>query len=154
MKFFVQKKRDISNYFSTLKFREKIDTEKFTLELKDLKYQETDFLHQQLKEYTSFLEELIKEKGKEWDDQVERAKWKTIVQAHGEMKCKNGHDLQDNLCCIDCHGPIYWADSDEHYVICKGCKNNGLARISGKIICNACGAESLCTVKWIKGYKP
>ena len=104
-----------------------------------------------------YSEEKIKDKKKEWDDQVERAKWKTIVQAHGEMKCKNGHDLGEVVCsCITYNQPVYWADSDEKYVICKGCKNNGLCKISGIIKCgkNGCGADCLCTVKWIKGYKP
>ena len=73
------------------------------------------------------------------------------------MRCKNGHEFEEVVCnCMKCHGPVYWADSDEKFVICKNCENNGLARISGKIVCGVkgCGADCLCTVKWIKGYKP
>ena len=150
LEFFVQKKRDINNYFAKLKFREKIVIDSFEIKIQ---FTDSEFLIQQVEDFKKFIGEKIKQKKKEWDDQVERAKWKTIVQAHGEMKCKNGHDLKGDLCCVDCSSPVYWADSDEHYVICKGCKDN-LKKISGKIICDACGAESLCTVKWISGYKP
>ena len=155
LKEFVQKKRDINNYFAKLKFMEKIDLDKIGLKLEfKIASDQVDFLNEQVEELKKFIKEKFELKKKEWNDQIERAKWKTIVQAQGEMKCKNGHDLDDNVCCSDCHGPIYWADSDEKYVICKGCKNNGLSRISGKIIHRGCGAESLCTIKWISGYKP
>ena len=117
----------------------------------------TEFANEQMEKLKIFVEEKIEEKKKQWNDQIERAKWKTPVQAYGEMKCQNGHEFGDVDCaCTDCHEPVYWADSDEKFVICKKCKNNGLRRISGVIKCGVegCGADCLCSVKWIKGYKP
>ena len=138
-------KMEMNNYFALLKFKEKIEN-KFDLninsEQKDL-----------ISELEKFFIEKTKEKNKEWDLQIERAKWKAIVQAMGEMKCENGHDISDNkLYCSTCHGALYWVDPDERYAICKGCENNGLQQVPKKIKC-WCGAESKCTVRWIAGYK-
>ena len=150
---FVEKKREIDNYFAILKFKEKID---FNI---DLKYEtkHTEFMNKHLEKLRTYLNEKIAEKKKEWDEQIERAKWKTTVQAYGEMKCKNGHELGEVVCaCLDCNEPVYWADSDERYVICKKCENNGLRQISRVIKCTVpgCYADCLCSFKWIKGYKP
>ena len=153
LKMFIDKKRDIDNYFAGLKFKEQIKLE-FKLEY-DNKH--SDFFNEQKEKLSTYLSEKVAEKKKEWDEQIERAKWKTTVQAHGEMRCKNGHEFGEDACnCMKCHGPVYWADSDENFVICKNCENNGLARISGKIVCGVkgCGADCLCKVKWIRGYKP
>ena len=96
--------------------------------------------------------EKIREKKKEWEDQIQRAKWKVPVQAYGEMKCVNGHDLSDLVHCGKCHQTLYWVDSDEKYVICKGC--NEARKIRDNLVCSFCGARALCHVKWINGYKP
>ena len=117
---------------------------------------QVDFLKEQLERLKTYIEEKVKEKKKEWEDQIERVKWKTIVQAHGEMKYKNRYDLIGDVCCGDCHGPLYCADSEEKYAICKGCENNGLRKLSWKLKCggkSGCSAESFCTIKWISGYK-
>lgn len=76
----------------------------------------------------------MKAKKKEWEDQIERAKWRTPVQAHGEMKCKNGHHLNDDPVVYGKweKGFLYWVDSDEKYVICKNC--NKVKKISGHLI--------------------
>lgn len=94
-----------------------------------------------------------KKKKKEWADQIERAKWKAPVQAYGEMQCENGHKFaNDFVHCDECHESLYWVDSDEKYVICKGC--NEVSKITGTLVCSKCRAPSKSKVKWIKGYKP
>ena len=95
----------------------------------------------------------FKEKKKEWEAQIERAKWKSPVQAYGELKCENGHEFKDDLIyCGKCGGALYWVDSDERYVICKGC--NEVTKMPEKLFCSRCGAPFLFEVKWIRGYKP
>lgn len=75
------------------------------------------------------------------------------MQAYGEMKCENGHEFKDDFVyCDRCKETLYWVDSDEKYVICKGC--NELRKISGNLVCSGCGVPSKSKVKWIKGYKP
>ena len=145
---FHKKREEISNYFALLKFYQ--DIEEKDLEL-NINTQITEFKLQKEKELQNFYNEKYNEKQKEWNDQIERAKWKCVVQAYGEMKCKGGHDLEDNVICKKCDQNIYWVDSDEKFAICKGCKE--VSKLSGKLDCKACGSECLCTVKWIKGYK-
>ena len=75
------------------------------------------------------------------------------MQAYGEMRCENGHEFKDDLVyCRKCDGALYWVDSDEKYIICKGC--NEVRKISNNLVCSRCGAPSLSKVKWLKGYKP
>ena len=115
--------------------------------------EQTDYKLELEKDLENYYEEKIKEKKKEWEDQVERAKWKVPVQAHGEMRCKNGHKFNDDpVMCGKCLKPLFWVDSDERYAICKGC--NRVRQLSGTLYCSGCNAEALCTVKWIEGYKP
>ena len=100
-----------------------------------------------------FFDEKIKEKRKEWQEQVERAKWKVPVQARGLLKCKNGHHFEKDLVvCGKCHENLYWVDSDERYAICKGCNNN-VMKMDSQLYSIKCGAEALAEVKWISGYK-
>ena len=68
------------------------------------------------------------------------------------MKCENVHDLTDDVYCGKCDQMLYWVDSDERYVICKGC--NKVRKIEDHLVCSGCGAKSKAHVKWIKGYKP
>ena len=112
----------------------------------------TDYKLEREKDLKNYFNEKIKEKKKEWEEQIERAKWKAPVQAYGEMKCENGHDINEKVVCDKCGEMLYWVDSDERYVICKGC--NTISKIGEKIKCSACGADSKAIVKWIKGYKP
>ena len=92
----------------------------------------------------------------EWRKQIIRAKWKQIVQAQGELKCENGHELNDFVSCRKCKEALYWVDSDAKYVICKGCpiKEGGLTIITDDLVCDFCEGKSLCKVKWIINYKP
>ena len=48
----------------------------------------------------NYFNEKIKEKKKEWEEQIERAKWKTPVQAYGELKCENGHEYLIIFCIV------------------------------------------------------
>ena len=150
LKEFREKREDISNYFALLKFNQNIV--EMDLEL-SINTQQTQFKLQKENELQEFFNDKRSEKIKEWRDQIERAKWKVVVQAFGEMKCRGGHDLDDTVVCKECKQNLYWVDSDEKYAICKGCKA-GVRQISGELECLDCGAECLCTVKWIKGYKP
>ena len=73
------------------------------------------------KELEKYFNDKIKEKNKEWEAQIERAKWKAPVQTYGNLTCKNGHKLTGEVICSKCKENLYWVDSDERYVICKGC---------------------------------
>ena len=146
---FLQKKQEISIYFSLLKFYQTIDY--MNLELK-IDTDQIDYKLEKENELKNYFIEKRKEKQKEWADQIERAKWRAPVQRYGELKCENGHDLEHNVLCGKCNQPLYWVDSDEKYVICKGC--NEVRKISEKSICPKCGAYTYAKIKYIKGYKP
>ena len=144
-----QKIIEIDNYFALLKFYQKIGY--MDLELK-IDTELTDYKLERENDLNNYYSKKIDEKHKEWEEQIERAKWKTPVQAYGEMKCENGHDLTEEIHCGECDQVLYWVDSDERYAICKGC--NEIRKISGELVCSGCGAPSKAHVKWIKGYKP
>ena len=146
---YLKKKLEIDNYFSLLKFYQEFDY--IDLELK-IDTEQIEYKLERESELKNYYFEKIREKKKEWEDQIQRAKWKVPVQAYGEMKCVNGHDLSDLVHCGKCHQTLYWVDSDEKYVICKGC--NEVRKISDNLVCSFCGARSLSQVKWINGYKP
>ena len=150
-----KKKEAINHYFSTLKFFEDIDIKnipnfEFSLEVKT---RHLEFAKEKLAELKEHIVNKIKEKKDAWLAQVERAKWKNAVQAHGELKCTNGHNLVDVVTCSKCDEQVFWADGDEGYVICKGCKEGYLRKIR-KLVCGECGAETLSEIKWVRGYKP
>jgi len=145
---FLQKKREIDSYFDRLEFYQVI--EKMDLEIKietDL-----DFKNKREKELKEYFIKKEKEKKKEWEDQIQRAKWKMPVQAIGSTECKYGHKFEsDDVVCNICHKNLYWVDGDTNYVICKGC---GIVRkIKSKFKCT-CGAELPDKLKRIPGYKP
>ena len=145
--------KEINNYFSKLKFYETISST-YNLKL-NIYTTQTNLKNEYEKKLREHYDNKIKEKKKDWEDQIERSKWKVRVQACGEMRCKNGCELIDNVTCKKCDQNLFWVDSDEKYAICKGCnKDIAVRKLSGKIDCKGCGAECLCTVKWIKGYKP
>ena len=147
---FLQKKKEIDNYFALLKFYQEI--EYIDLRLK-IDTDQIDYKLERENDLKNYFNEKIIEKNKEWEDQIERAKWKAPVQAYGEMKCENGDEFVDDLVyCGKCDESLYWVDSDEKYVICKGC--NEVSKITGNLVCSRCGAPAKSKVKWIKGYKP
>jgi len=141
---------EIDNYFSLLKFYQNIEYMDLELEIDN---GEIEYKLERENDLKNYFNKKFKEKKKEWEAQIERAKWKAPVQAYGEMKCKNGHEFANDLVhCGKCHETLYWVDSDERYVICKGC--NEVRKMTGELVCSGCGAPSLSEVKWIKGYKP
>ena len=150
LNYFNEKKKEISNYFATLRFMEDFSSFKFSLEL-DIN--QVDFAKKKLEELKEYYNCKMKEKKDEWNMQIERAKWKVPVEVYGENICKNCHNIIDDASCPECNGQLFWVDSEENYVICKGCKENNLRKI-GKIICKKCGVEGSSKPKWIKGYKP
>ena len=163
--------KEINNYFANLKFYEYIiPKEQYNFQLNictDQIFLKDEYENNLANHY----ERKIEEKKKEWQGQIERAKWKARVQACGLLKCENGCELTDevecstlcegNLFCVDsdennkCRGCLFWVDSDEKYAICNRCpENNNIQKISGDLYCTGCGAKSFATVKWITGYKP
>ena len=69
------------------------------------------------------------------------------------MESENGHNFKSNIVhCGKCNQTLYWVDSDERYVICKGC--NRVRKIRDNLVCSRCRAKVKANVKWIKGYKP
>ena len=75
------------------------------------------------------------------------------------MECVNGHKHSGNgVGCGSCKEKgidfddrlLFWVDVDEHYGICKHCKD--VSKISGDLVCGSCGAKSLSKVKFIDGY--
>ena len=150
-----KKKAAVNHYFSTLKFFEEIDIEyisNFKLSI-ELKTNQTEFKKEKLKELAEHIMNKIKEKKEAWDAQIERAKWKNSVQAYGELKCTNGHELEDVVTCSKCKEQVFWVDGDEGYIICKGCEENSIRKIT-TLVCGLCGAESQSNIKWVRGYKP
>ena len=147
---YCNKKQEIDTYFSLLKFYQKFKYMDLKLEIDN---GQTEYKLERENDLKIYFEEKIKEKIKDWEEQIERAKWKTPVQAYGEMRCENGHEFKDDLVyCHKCDGALYWVDSDEKYIICKGC--NEVRKITGELVCKGCGAPALAKVKWLKGYKP
>ena len=145
---FLQKKNEIISYFSSLQFYESIED----MDLKINVDIEPEFKIVRENNLIQLFNNKKEEKEKEWEDQIKRAKWKKPVQSTGEMKCKNGHTLTDVVVCGLCHEKLYWVDSDAGYVICRGCEY--VRKISDPLYCTGCGAETLCRVKRISGYKP
>ena len=145
--------KEINNYFSKLKFYETISST-YNLKL-NIYTTQTNLKNEYEKKLREHYDNKIKEKKKDWEDQIERSKWKVRVQSHGEMKCKNGCDLIDNVTCKKCDKNLFWVDSDEKYAICDKCpESKCITKISGNLFCKGCGSKSLAEVKWIKGYKP
>ena len=112
-----------------------------------------EFVKEKLEELKQHINNKIKEKKEAWLAQIERAKWRNAVQVYGDLECTNGHNLVDVVTCSKCDEQVFWADGDEGYVICKGCKEGYLRKIR-KVICGKCGAETKSNIKWVRGYKP
>ena len=146
---YIQKKREINSYFNSLEFYQEI--EDMDLEIKieidlDLKNEKENDLKYYFNNKTS-------EKKKEWEDQIQRAKWKMPVQATGSDRCPNGHKFRsDNVFCRKCKENFYWVDGNTDYVICKGCGT--VIKIKEPLYCSRCGVELPDKLKRIPGYKP
>ena len=149
---FNKKKQEINNYFALLPFYDEINNN-YDLSIK-INTNQRNLIKSYEEKLIDYFNSKIKDKYREWDEQIKRAKWKLPVQAQGELKCKKGCNLTDTVICKECKGNLYWVDSDAKYAICKNCENNGIRKIGNQLFCDGCGAESLCTPKWIIGYKP
>ena len=149
---FDEKKKQINNYFNSLKFKEEIEE---NMDLK-INIKSEQNLNNYKLEREKYLDDLFKEKKKEkekeWDEKIEKSKWKFPVQDYEKMICKNGHKLVPEVSCSICHENLYWVDMKEKYVICKGC--NRVKKLSEKSFCRTCGAEAISEEEYEKNYKP
>ena len=103
-----------------------------------------------------------KEKKKQqWQNQINEANNRTAMQSCGPNECVNGHKFTGNgVGCGSCKEKgiyfddrlLFWVDVDEHYGICKHCKE--VRKITGELVCGLCGGESKSKVKFIDGYRP
>jgi hypothetical protein len=149
-------KLKINDYYIDLKFYQSIDS--YSPSIYDLK---GNYSYEIKNEYNTkirnYYYEKEKKKRNQWQDQIERAKYKTLIQTYGDNNCKNGHPFSDlNVGCGSCKKNgvkyedrlLYWVDADTRYGICKNC--NKVRLIHEKVYCN-CGAEGECFVKFIDG---
>ena len=159
---FEKKKIEINNYFNKLKFYESIESYSSSKYDIDEYYQYENSLKN---EYNSKIKDYYykkkEEKKQQWEDQVIAAYDRTAIQSHGTMECVNGHKFSGNgVGCGSCKEKgidfddriLFWVDCDEHYGICKHCKV--VRKISPDLVCGNCGAECLCKVKFMDGYRP
>ena len=112
-----------------------------------IKTELTDYKLKLENDLKNIFEQKIKEKKKEWDNQIENAKWKFPVQEKGKNICKNGHHLKDDVSCNKFKGQLFWVDFNEKYVICKGC--NKVRKIDGNFTCSLCRAEAVGPIIWV-----
>ena len=149
-------KLEINDYYIKLKFYQSIDSySSYKYDLKgNYSYEIKNEYNTKIRNYYYEKEE---KKRNQWQDQIERSKYKTLIQTYGENRCKNGHSFSDlNVGCGSCKEKgvkyedrlLYWADADERYGICKNC--NKVSHMDEKVYCG-CGAEGKCFVKFIDG---
>ena len=149
-------KLEINDYYIKLKFYQSIDSySSYKYDLKgNYSYEIKNEYNTKIRNYYYEKEE---KKRNQWQDQIERSKYKTLIQTYGENRCKNGHSFSDlNVGCGSCKEKgikyedrlLYWVDADEHYGICKHCDRVRL--MDEKVYCG-CGAEGKCFVKFIDG---
>ncbi len=149
------KKAEINNYFSQIPFYGNIDSNyDCSLKIDTVSEEDKKFKVEQENELKQYYKKAEEQKRQSWKDQIERAKWKCIVQAYGDLTCKNGCNLTDQVHCRDCKQVLYWVDGDERYVICKSCGDKSVRKISNSLICLGCGAACNAKVKFVTGYKP
>ena len=99
-------------------------------------------------------------KRKEWENQIERSKYKCAVQCIGYRCCTNWHTFSgDNIGCWSCGKKgvefnqrlLYLVDEETHYEICHNCER--VRKINEKLACYY-GAESYSKIKFNSCYKP
>ena len=138
----------MNSEFSKLAFYEK-----FIFNDLYLDGEECDYKIDKEKQLLSHYELKKLEKISSDNSQIERAKWKNVVKAHGEMVCEGGHSLSDSVAC-NCNKEslLYWVDGDTQHTICNKC--NDVSVLGLKLICNACKKPSKCITKLVTGYRP
>lgn len=100
-----------------------------------------------LQKLYDYYDEKVKNKKNDWQNQINRAKYKSICQAQGELKCEGGHKLNgDSISCGgNCKGKLYWVDGPSHYSICMECQV--IYKLSS-LVCSSCGKRAYCTPKY------
>lgn len=143
--YFQQKKRKIDSYFFELKFYDYIDDKKFHCDI-DIAIENREDRNRLLNELYEYYEKQTKKIKKSWESQIQRAKYKSVCQTQGELKCVNGHKLNsDPIKCSDCDGTLYWVDGETHYTICSSCKSISKC---DSCVCSRCKARTLCIPKF------
>lgn len=149
--YFEKQKSEINRYFGNLKFYDNIDdkysrcrmnisvTSKFENKKKEF-----------LNELYKYFDNKKNEKNQSWKNQISRAKWRAVCQCEGELKCENGHTLNNKPigCSGDCEGTLYWVDGPSHYCICNKCEK---ISIISYVVCGGktgCGARAKCKPKF------
>ena len=149
----------INKYFADLKFYDNIDSfSSYKYNINGNYYNEIkDEYNKKLKNYYYEKEKI---KRKEWENQIERSKYKCAVKCFGYRCCTNGHTFSDdNVGCGSCGEKgvefyqrlLYWVDGETHHAICHNC--NKVRKINETMTCY-CGAESYSKIKLNSGYTP
>ena len=56
-----------------------------------------------LEDLYNYYENKTKKKKQDWEDQINRSKYKCVCQTYGENKCNNGHTINcESICCTSC----------------------------------------------------
>lgn len=151
--YFEKQKRNINKYFGTLNFYDQIDSKYLHCNI------DIFTIDKLLKKKDELLDKLYyyydkKRDGKEkdWESQINRAKYKSICQSQGILKCENGHRLNGESieCAGECEGALYWVDGPTHYCICIKCQK--ISKLE-KTICKSCKGKALCIPKFVD-YQP
>ena len=136
---------EINKYFEKLKFYDNIDSfSSYKHNIKGNYYSEiNDDYNKKLKDYYYEKEKI---KRKDWENQIERSKYKCLVKCYGEMCCVNRHIFSDDNVGFGSCGEkgiefnkrlLYWVDGESHHAICHNC--NKVRKINEIINCY-CGA--------------
>lgn len=140
-----KQKRKIDSYFFTVKFYDYIDDKELHCNI-NITIDNSEDRNRLLNELYKYYEKQTKEIKKSWESQIKRAKYKSVCQTQGELKCANGHKLNsDPIKCCECDGTLYWVDGETHYCICSSC--NKVSKCDS-CVCSRCKARTLCIPKF------
>lgn len=147
--YFEKQKNEINRYFGNLKFYEYIDDKSSRCKMNisvtsQLSNKKNEFLN----ELYNYFDNKKKEKKEAWENQISRAKWRAVCQCEGELKCENGHQLNNSPVKCSCEGTLYWVDGPSHYCICNKCEEISTLN---DVICGGktgCGARAKCKPKF------
>lgn len=149
--YFEKQKYEIDRYFGNLKFYDNINNKYSRCRMNiSVTSQFENKKNELLNELYRYFDNKESEKKEAWKNQISRAKWRAVCQCEGELKCENGHTLENSpvSCSGDCEGTLYWVDGPTHYCICNECEK--ISTLDG-IICGGktgCGAKAKCKPKF------
>ena len=136
-------KNEIDRYFGNIKFYDSIVSKYDHCNLSVDTYL-SDEKQKKLNELYEYYEK--KRKKKDYENQIQRAKWRSVCQVEGTIKCVNEHKLNNNpIKCGECDGTLYWVDGKTRYTICDNCK---LASRCESCVCSRCKGRSLSNPKF------